>query len=114
MSALANKIRKAREFTRTIEGWNLRLRRPTDAEAAKIIGREQADALEVATTYVIGWEAVTEADLVKSGSSDPVAFDADVWAEVVADTPALWEPISTAVIDAWVSHNDKREDRSKN
>ena len=112
MSRLSEKIRKAREFSRTIEGWSLRLRRPTDVEAATIL-RGDPDTLLVATTFVIGWEGVTEADLVNSGASDPVEFDADAWREIVSDRPELWAPISQEVIDAWVRYNDKREDRKK-
>ncbi len=113
MSQLGDKIRKAREFTREIEGWRLRLRRPTDVEAASILRTGARDALTVATTFVIGWEGVKESDLVPSGNNGEIEFDADAWAEIVADRPELWEPLSTAIVDSWVQFNEAREDRKK-
>ena len=114
MSKLADKIRRAREFTREIDGWTLKLRRPTDAEAGAILGQDSAPVLKVATDFVIGWEGVTEADLINSGASDPAPFDKDTWAEVIVDRPNMWEPICTAVVNAWVEHNKARTDRAKN
>lgn len=114
MSALAAKIRKAREFSAEIEGWKLRLRRPTDAEAVEILRADKPDFLDVARRFVIGWEDVTEAKFITSGASDPLAFDAEAWAEIVPDHPELWQPIADSVVLAWTAHNDRREARSKN
>lgn len=113
-SSLGDKIRKAREFTLEAEGWKLRLRRPTDAEAARILRTEKQDFLAVASEYVIDWEDVCEADLVASGSSDPIPFDRDAWSEIVVDRPELWQPIADAVIERWMQHNEARGARSKN
>lgn len=114
MSALGDKIRKAREFKIEVEGWKLELRRPTDAEAAEILRSDKHDFLRVATQYVIGWEDVCEADFVASGASDPIPFDRDAWIEIVADRPELWQPINDAIIERWSQHNAEREARSKN
>lgn len=113
MSALADKIAKARRFVREIEGWRLTLRRPTDAEAAQLF-KDEISNMDVATRFVCDWEGVKEADLIPSGSSDAAPFDADTWREVLADRPELWGPVTEAVINAWTDHNAKREGRQKN
>ena len=114
MASVADKIRRSREFEREINGWKLRLRRPTDWEAQKLFNQDQADALEVATGFVIGWKGVKESDIVNAGGSDEVAFDEDLWSEVIADRPELWRPISQAIVEAWVKHSEQREGRAKN
>lgn len=118
MPTLAEKIRKAREFEREFtaggETWRLRLRRPTDAEAVVIMRRENLDFLHVAKRFVIGWRDVTEAKLVPSGASETLAFDAEAWAEIIADQPLLWQPVAEAVVASWVEHNERREGREKN
>jgi hypothetical protein len=113
MSALADKIRKAREFGQEVEGWKLTLRRPTDEEAATLF-RDNLSPIEVARRFVVGWSGVAEQDLIKGGSDQPATFDADTWAAVIEDRPEMWGPISEAVVNAWTAHNDKREARAKN
>ena len=79
MASVADKIRRSREFEREINGWKLRLRRPTDWEALNLFYQYLADALEVATGFVIGWTGVKESVIVNAGGSDEVAFDEDLW-----------------------------------
>lgn len=114
MSALAERIRKARQFKREIEGWKLILRRPTEEEGARIFTRDMVEFVELAKDYVIGWEGVKEADIVVSGTTDEVPFESDVWREVVCDHPELWRPIAEEVTNAWLNHRKSREERSKN
>lgn len=114
MSALAERIRKARLFQREIAGWHLTLRRPTDAEAAKLFRSAQMEYVDICAEYVVDWQGVTEADLVASGASDPVPFDRGVWREVLVDHPELWEPLSKAITQSWIDYNEKREAAAKN
>lgn len=113
MQNTLQKIRKAREFTKEIEGWTLRLRRPTDAEA-KIFKGEKVSHIDIANQFVIGWEGVTEADLVNSGASDLVEFDSELWAEVVQDRPELWNGITDSVLESFLNYRKTREERRKN
>lgn len=113
MSALADKIRKARQFAREIDGWKLTLRRPTDEEAATFF-RDELSPVDVAKKFVVGWQGVLERDLIEGGSDQPARFDQETWAAVIEDMPEMWQPITTAVVDAWVEHNSKREARAKN
>lgn len=114
MSLLSDKIKRAREFRKEIEGWKLILRRPTDYERDKAFRKDDIDALDIAKMFVVGWEEVTEAKFIVSGSSDPLPFDPEAWAELVQDLPELWSPITKAVIDSWVEYNERREGRRKN
>lgn len=112
MSNLGERMRKAREFTREVGGIKLVMRRPSRMEYA----RYQADKVpivELAKRYVIGWEGVTEADLVPSGGSDVVAFDADAWHELLAERQDLWSVGEIIEQEFW-SHWDKAEERAGN
>jgi hypothetical protein len=113
MSALADKIRKARQFSKEVAGWKLTLRRPTDEEAATLF-RDDLSPIDIAKRFVIGWAGVNEQDIVSGGSDQPAQFDADTWAAVIEDRPEMWQPITTAVVEAWSAHNDEREARAKN
>lgn len=110
MSALADKIRKARETSVEANGRRFTVRRPTDEE---VIGLGGASMLDVARRFTIGWD-LTELDLVPGGSAVPVPFDADDFAEWIADQPAYWVPLGEAVISAYRTHAEKRESAVKN
>lgn len=114
MSALADRIRKARQFKRDIDGWRLILRRPTEEEGARIFTRDTVEFVELAKEYVIGWEGVKESDIVVSGTTDDVPFDPDVWREVIVDRPELWRPIAEQITESWLNNRKAREERSKN
>jgi hypothetical protein len=108
--SLIDKLRATRESSLTAGGHTWTLRRPTDAEAVRL---RDASALDLVHRYVIGWD-LREIDLIPGGSPVPLPFDADLWVDWVADQPHLWEPISSAVIDAYLAHQRAREDAAKN
>ena len=112
MNNTLRKIRKAREFSREIDGWNLKLRRPTDAEATLFKG-EEISHIEIGKKFVIGWEDVTEEKLVPGGSSDPVEFDPDLWAEVLVDQPQIWDKLTSAILESFLLYRKAKEDRAK-
>ena len=107
------KIRKAREFSREIKGWKLKLRRPTDAEATVMFKANEISHLDVAKKFVIGWEGVTEDMIVSGGSSDAVEFDADLWAEVVVDQPGIWDELTNSILESYLLYRKGKEDREK-
>lgn len=112
MSALGDKLRRAREFKVEVDGMLLVCRRPSEAEFARL-QRDEASGLDIAAEFVIGWEAVTEADLVPSGGSDPVGFDVDTWREVLGDRHALWQA-GELIRNRFLEYFDAREARAKN
>jgi hypothetical protein len=69
----------------------VRLRRPPEAELPELRAREgrslQQQLAQAVCDCAVGWDGFTEAELLGAalGSSDPLPFDAAVWAEVVRD-----------------------------
>lgn len=112
-SALAAKIRKAREFSFEANGLALTLRRPTRVEYVDLVNNS-ANHIRFAEDFVVNWKGVKESDLVPSGGDVEVPFDHAVWVEFVADRSDLWEPIANAVAEAFRAHLDASEDREKN
>lgn len=110
MSALADKIRRARETVIEANGRRFTVRRPTDEEMA---GLADASLIDVARRFTIGWE-FTEIDLVPGGSAVPLPFDADAFGEWIADQPEYWLPLGEAVMAAYKMHIDRRESAVKN
>lgn len=107
MADLLAKMRKAREVAVEVDGRRFTVRRPTDMEAARLAN--SGDLLD----FVVGWD-LKEIDLVPGGTPDPVAFDAGLFREWVADRPELWQPLTDAVREAYAAHVRQREDRAKN
>lgn len=118
MNKLAERMMRARQFQREFDGLKLTLIRPTEADMQRDLGDRDGfvttDLLNLAKRYVVDWHGVTEADLVTSGSTDPVPFDSELWAAYIEDRLDLWGPIGTAVIDSFTQHRKRREDASKN
>ena len=117
MSDLAKKIRKSREFSREVRGWRLRMIRPLVGELHKIFKAEQdrpMTELEIAVQFTIDWGDVKECDLVKSGNTEPVAFDREAWREILTDDPVLWRDVCAAIFAEVEKYKEKEEERSKN
>ncbi len=112
MNNLIDKIRKAREVNVNAAGYEFMVRRPTDEEAIKI-GRGGDDMITIVKRFVIGWN-LKEIDLIPGGDPQPVAFDADLFGEWVADQPLVWEPLGKAILDLYRVHAAKREEAEKN
>jgi hypothetical protein len=110
---LVEKIRKQRELKVVAGKFTFTARRPTDVEAIAL-GRADSAFSKIAEQFVVGWDGVTEDDLIQSGASNPIPFDAVLWAEWCADRPDLWGTISTAVLDAYRLHAKRLEDGTKN
>lgn len=87
-------------------------RRPTDVEALEM-RRSNVSYVDLSTKFVVDWENVTENDLVGGGGSDAVKFDSALWSEWCADNPQFWEPIASAVMDAYVQHVKDMEEAAK-
>lgn len=110
MSALADKIRKARESEVPAGGFSFTVRRPTDAEAMNLGGVKAVDLL---VRFVVGWN-LKEIDLVPGGSPVAAPFDAEAFGEWVSDQPEVLGTLSAAIVKAYEAHAAKREDAAKN
>lgn len=111
MSTLIDKLRKAREQKVEVGGHSFTVRRPTDLEAMSL---RAASGVADLLPFVVGWEAVREIDLVPGGSAVPVAFDAAVCAEWLADRPDLLEPLVEAILAGYRAHVAALEAAAKN
>lgn len=111
MSALSQRIRSARELRVEAGGRTFIVRRPTDLDMLKLAGtNDPAQMLR----FVVGWEGVTDADLIPGSAGLEVPFDADACAEWLADRPDLLGPIIDRLVDAYEQHRQALEDAGKN
>ena len=110
---LLARIRKNREQKIAIGTFTFVLRRPTDAEMVEL-HRGNVGPAEVAQRFVIGWEGVTENDVVGGGGSDPLVFDAALWREWCGDRMDFWTPLAEAAFEAYRAHAETLEVAAKN
>jgi hypothetical protein len=111
MSALADKIRRARESDVEAGGFSFTIRRPTDAEAMTLAGTNVVENL--LCRFVVGWN-LKEIDLIPGGSPVAAAFDVDAFGEWVSDQPETLAALSSAIVAAYQAHVAKRGDAEKN
>ena len=111
MSALSEKIRKAREKNVEVGGYVFTIRRPTDIDMLDFSKTRKPEDL---VRFVVGWENVKEIDLIPGGDGHPTKFDADACAEWLADRSDLFVPVINAVIDAYHTHKAEIEAAEKN
>lgn len=85
--------------------------RPTELEMAAFVRRlfvagESVPDTELCFRWVTDWRGVTEATLLGAGigSSAPVPWSTEVWAEVVGDRKAWASAVAQAVVDAMQAH----------
>lgn len=109
--ALIRRMRKARQSQVDVGRFKFTILRPQEGEMVRV---KNMTAVELATEYVIDWHGVTEADLVPSGGSDPVAFDRELWFEWCRDRHDFWSPINNALNTAIADHINRREEAAKN
>lgn len=110
MSVLADRIRRARESQVEAGGFVFTIRRPTDAEAVSLGG---LDAVGIMRRFVVNWN-LKEIDLVPGGSPVDAAFDAEAFGEWVSDQPQTIATLSTAIVEAYQAHVEKRSEAEKN
>ena len=113
MSKLLDRIRKGRESTLAIDKHTVTIIRPT-VEQMVALKADGYSHLDLAKHFVVGWAGVTEADIIPAGASEALPFEADVWREWLADHPEWWSPIGMAVVEAFNSYSEYREDAAKN
>ena len=111
--SLIDRIKAARQTRVPSRGKTFIVRRPTDLEMMELRGRQVKQG-EIITRFVTDWESFTELDFISSGGPDPVAFDADLFAEYIADHPEHWDTIVSSVIDGYQAHQAAVEESLKN
>lgn len=91
----------------------VKVRRPAEADTLAFLRASRADA---AMQVVVGWEGFSEATLfgVAVGSSDPLPFDADLWAEVVRDRGDWIIKVAARAAELVKSHAEAQKAHAKN
>ena len=112
MSALALKLRRAREVSIPCGHFTLIAQRPTPLEHEERI--RNGNPARGILSLVTGWEGVTEADLIPNGDPHPLPFDADACAEWLADRPDLLGPIVSALLERYAQHTEALGVAAKN
>lgn len=114
---LVAQLRARREsWVDVAPGKRVRIRRPREAEMQRFVrdGRIVCD-IEHVRDFVVGWEGITEADLLGSaGAGSPAIFSAEVWDEVVTDRLSWIKPVAKALLQAIADHKLSLDDASGN
>lgn len=110
---LIARLRKQREFRVSIGRHVFIGLRPTDVEAIAL-HRANAEPSDIAAQLIVGWEKVTEDDIVGGGGTDPIPFDRELWAAWCADRPDFWGAIAEAALDAYKLHAEALDAAAKN
>lgn len=110
MSALADKLRRARESVIEAGGHQFTIRRPTDMEAVQM---GEQTALDILCRHTVGW-TLKEIDLVPGGTPVDAAFDAEAFREWVQDQPTVFAALMEGIKGAYAAHAQKREAAAKN
>lgn len=111
MSALAEKLRKARESVVEVGGFEFTIRRPTDVEAQRLRGIVNMGDL---IPHVVGWNKVREIDVLPSGDGHPLEFDPEVCREWLVDRPDLLTTLVDAIVAAYRAHREALGAAEKN
>lgn len=119
---LLAQLRKRREKTVDLgEGLSVTFLRPREGEMGPLFqgdgeARVMRVQLEQVCRCVVGWSGFTEATLLGAGvgSSDPLPFDAAVWAEIVTDRVEWFGLVSQAILDSMVEHIERKGTAEKN
>jgi len=122
-AALIKRLREARMLWVPLDaaapdGKQVRIIRPTEVELVQhfVKGHQLSVGHDQAARYVVDWRGFTEADVLGAavGSSDPLAFDAALWAEVLSDKLAWVAVVAQALIGLVTEHQQKVAQDAKN
>jgi hypothetical protein len=91
----------------------VRVRRPPETEFHMLAQGVEVEHLKA---YVVGWDGITEADVLGAavGASDPVPFDAALWGELAKDRPDWYRKAAHGLIEAITTHLAAKAADAKN
>ncbi len=120
--ALLAALKRRREKSVDLgEGRAVTFLRPLESDMGSMLSGEGAErtwsvTIEHVKKFVNGWSGFTEADLLGAsiGSSDPVSFDPDLWAEVCADDIETVQKVAQAILKSVIDHLSEQADVAKN
>lgn len=91
--------------------YRFQIQRPTLLDVVKAERSAAQLSIEFAARFVIGWENVTELDLIPGGDPEPAVFSSEVFTAWVADRPDLWRAIADGIAAAYTAHEARTEAR---
>lgn len=110
MSTLLDKLRRAREFKVQAAGFTFTVLRPTDVDYLELAGQKTARAI---LPFIIGWEGVTEGDIIPGGDPHPLPFDGEACREWLLDRMDILPALIDAFIKAHEAHVEARASAEK-
>lgn len=124
VAALIAALRKKRSSWVALDessGKRVQIRRPAETERRSMTKEIDGENRFVVDTsdvikYTTDWEGFTEEDVLGKGvgSSDPLPFHPDLWAELVADSADWSGKVSLAILQAVIDRMKEKEDAAKN
>ena len=110
--ALLAALKRRREKTVDLGGGKtVTFLRPPESEMGGLLKTEGDSrtwlvGVEQVRKYVTGWSGFSEATILGEsvGSSDPLEFSADLWAELAADNIEWSSKVAAAILEAVVAH----------
>lgn len=112
--SLVERLRAAREHSVEVApGKRVRVRRPLEWEMRRF---RAGVTLELVLEYVVGWEGVTEADLLPPGVGGPSAaeFSAEAAREALGDRHDWFNAVCDALVQQMSQYVQQREAAAKN
>jgi hypothetical protein len=97
----------------------VRVIRPTEVEIGRHLlrGEKQLGVdFEDVVRFTVGWEGFTEVDLLGRGigASDPLGYDAELWAELLANRTDWLQKLAKHLLDAVSAYVAEQADARKN
>ncbi len=105
MSALSEKMRKAREVRVNAGKYVFIALRPTPLERQEKFS--VGTGSKAILSFVVGWENVVESDLIPGGDPHPLKFDSDACAEWLSDRPDLFSLVVEGIITTYDAYAAK-------
>jgi hypothetical protein len=115
---ILSKIRAARGAPVTLDDRRtVTVRRPSIFEALAYRDEQTGKItlpVESLRKFVTGWEGFNQLDFWGGGTSEPVAFNADLFMEWVVDQPEVWNKLLNEVLSAFNRYLAARNETTKN
>lgn len=100
--------RRARQRDIVVGAHTYTITRPRAADMVRDMTR-----IDLINRFVVGW-SLCNADLVPGGDPEPEPFDAELFADWVADQPDIWVPLAEAILEEWNRYAAAQEATEKN
>ena len=112
MSSLVEKLRESRKVEVKVGDITFTGIRATIEQALTYNGDQISDA-EICRRHITGWDGVKESDVFGGSDKQPVAFDKNLFNEVIGDNMEWWVAIAPKIIEDALNRLKERGDNTK-